>query len=407
MDTGVSRNLFPSLRSGRVWACDPSGRGREPFNYATVTDFYSGSGPYDAAFVQAFAASRTVRVPAGTYTVSNPIELFSGYALIGDSYVDTTIVSNAAALPVIRIKSGADKFEIRGLTISHAGTTPSAGGNGIRQEPGSTCDQGLIADCIVEFNWFGLNLEQTGRSVLQNVWSRKNTTDGFRMNAIGTNALQWQYEGCSAAQNGGDGFHWVTSGNASATSVGTVHNCTTFANAGRGLAFDGNAANPIAGVRISGGFFGEDRGDGIYLNTYSFGHNIEPDYMELSGGSGIYITTNNYRIHVKVGQVSGSGLDGLFSGAPDTNVVGGMYFANGRARVDGRQSGIYIYDRGTATITGVRCFDGGVDNQRFGVVANPDTLIVGCDLRGNGVSYQSLGGAITGNPAPQSTGNRT
>lgn len=373
-------------------------------NYVTVTDFYSGSGTYDAAFVAAFAANPTVRVPSGNYTITNPIELFSGYALIGDSYTNTRIISNSAALPVVRIKSAAEKFQIVNLNLSHAGTSVAAGGNGIRQEPGSSCDQGFIFNVVSEYNWFGLNLEQTARSVLQNVDSRFNVMDGFRMNGSGTNPLQWQFEGCGAGRNGGDGFHWVTTGTANGTSTGTLSNCTTFNNGGRGVSADGTPTNPLQGIRILGGFFGEDLGSGINLNTYGSGHFLTPIYVENCGDCGIYIGGNNALTHVAPGVIIGNGRDGLLTAGRDTNIVGGLYIGNGPRQEEGRQSGIYVFEA-SANISGVRCLDNGANQQAFGVVANPNTLIVGCDLRGNGVIGRPSA-AITGTPAPESIGNR-
>lgn len=368
--------------------------------YVTVTDFYSGSGPYDAAFTAAFAAGSTVRVPAGTYLVTQPIVITSGKALIGDSYADTKIVSSSPTLPVIRIVGGSDFFEISNLRITHEGVTAQLGGDGIQQDGGSTTDRGLLANLYIDYNFNGAQLYQTGRSVLQNVVAANNSEHGFLMVALGTNALQWQYEGCSAALNGANGFLWLSTGsNAGGTSTGTLSNCTTFANGQSGVFALGTAQNPLQGIRIVDGFFGADSGHGICLDTYGGGHVLRPSFVELSGLCGIYIGPSNASTHVAAGVVNGNGQDGILAAGSTTNIVGGIWQANGLAGLSGRQNGIYVYDS-QATITGARCRDNGANKQAFGVVASSDTLIVGCNLRGN------LSGSITGTPAPESTGNR-
>lgn len=84
-----------------------------------------------AAFVAAIAASKQVRVPAGTYIVTSLTVVKSGFQLIGDGKLVSIIRGTSTTEPIISLGSAALKtlnYQISGLTI-WAETTKTSGAN--------------------------------------------------------------------------------------------------------------------------------------------------------------------------------------------------------------------------------------------------------------------------------------
>lgn len=181
-------------------------------------------------------------------------------------------------------------------------------------------------------------------------------------------------------------------------SVGTLFNSYTYANSHHGFAAYGAASLPINSVRITDGFYGQDAGTCIYLDTYAKDHSISPDAVELAGNWNIYITRNNLNTVVQAKNVFQAAYDGLFSQANNTIINGGNYRNNGAGGVAGSQSGIYIYD-GSAVINGVTSRNFGGAIQKFGIAVLPDNVtITGCYLP-SGSTTDSTGALINGQVA--------
>lgn len=241
----------------------------------------------------------------------------------------------------------------------------------------------------------------TGYSVLTNVLSHHNVNHGFIFNGKGTGvaAVQWYVSQCNAGSNGGGGFVYFSSGTSGANAMGSLTDSETYHNGKWGVAVLGNASCPFHGFRLDGGLFGEDLWDDVYLDSYGGLHTVRPMFVELAGrvtgGStacGVNITANNTSVSVAIGQANNNAGDGLYTAATDTVTNGGIFSGNGSGGV--QRAGINVAG-GRATITGVRA-----KGQLNGIVANAQTLIVGCDLQGNS------GASISGSPAVN-TGNRT
>ncbi len=165
------------------------------------------------------------------------------------------------------------------------------------------------------------------------------------------------------------------------------------------MAAIGVSTNPIASIRIDGGFYGEDGGHGIYLDTWGNQHLIRPGFIELEGDCGIYLSDHNRQVQVGPTIVTNNGNDGILVNCPDVTITGGQFIANGRLHIGGRSNGIYFYSGGSGVVTGVRSRSWG-GQQDWGVVTNADVLLVGNDLRNNNL------GAQTGATNPSSVGNR-
>ncbi|PXA83481.1 hypothetical protein DMC25_17975 [Caulobacter sp. D4A] len=382
-------------------------------NYTFVDD-HKLPGDLDdtQSFKRAFDASNDVRMLARVYTVSAPVVIAPlptqnpkrGLSLKGCGIGVTTIRSTNASAPVILIPAATDYVTLMDFTADHVGTTPQPGGDGIKLEVAAnySWDNGVVTNVRCNFNHIGWNLGMTAYTLFVNCGAVSNVSHGFSFkadSAYSTNPLQYYLTKCNAALNGGDGYRYATQGTAPATPVGALETCVTYKNGGHGVAAYGLQTNPIASIRIDGGFYGEDLGHGIYLDTWGSLHLVRPGFIELAQECGIYLSDHNRQVQVGPTIVTNNGLDGMLANCPDVTVTGGQFIANGRRKVTGRSNGLYFFQNGTGVVTGVRAREWG-SQQDWGVVTNAEVLLVGNDLRNN------LLGAQTGATNPASTGNR-
>jgi hypothetical protein len=380
-------------------------------NYVFVDDYSPApNGDYAPAFAAAFAASNEVRMLAKTYLVKSPIVLpaRANIALRGCGIGVTRIQSDAANQPVIIIKAATDYVTMADFIVEHI-VTPVAGGDGIKLEKAVnySWDNGVITNVRANSNWIGWNLGMTAYTTLVNCGAAKNKSHGFSFTSnpdYAQNPLQYYLTKCTASQNGGDGYHYGVEHGAAqtgivTTSVGALEQCVTWANLGNGVAAVGLQTNPLASIRIDGGFYGEDHGHGIYLDTWGAQHLLRPGFIELSGDCGMYLSDHNNQIQVGPTIVVNNGNDGMLINCPDVTITGGQFIANGRLHNGGRSNGIYFFTGGSGVVSGVRSRSWG-GQQDWGVVTNAEVLLVGNDLRNNNL------GAVTGATNPNSIGNR-
>lgn len=383
-------------------------------DYANVNDYLNvGDTHYDGAIARAlsdkgkayFPAKPYLTNPGEYYRIVDTVLLSSGQALIGDGAGTTKLVSETGNKPVITLGENMYWFHISGMTIAHVDNPVVAGGDGIYQGQGLTdwVDNALMEDLLVIQNYHGLNLGKAYKGTIRDVFSNGNLGCGFYFVTTGNatvngvpvgGPLQWVLDNCAAQANTSDGYAYTVTGTGhggfgAGTSVGTITNCVSFANGGHGISMIGTAAQPIQGVRIEGGFFGEDAGEGIYMDTYGYAHALRPLYLELAGGSNIYLTANNFQTMIALGECVGAWNDGITSiGAIDTVVTGGVFRNNGLAGnmgVGATWAGIRI-DGGSAQINSVRCLDSGAGIQSYGIsVTGDDVIICGSRLTDNAI----------------------
>lgn len=380
-------------------------------NYVFADDYRLPGDPDDTlSFQRAFAVSNEVRMLAKVYTVNAPVQFpRGGTALKGCGIGVTFIRSTNPAQPVILIPAATDYVTMMDFTVDHLGVTPVAGGDGIQLQKAISYswDNGVITNVRANSNYIGWNLGMTAYTTLVNCGAAKNLSHGFSFTAnpdYAANPLQYYLTKCTASENHGDGYHYVTEHGARqtgivTTSVGALEHCVTWANFGHGVSAVGLQTNPIASIRIDGGFYGEDKGHGIYLDTWGAQHLIRPGFIELANECGVYLSDHNQQIQVGPTIMVNNGLDGMLVNSPDTTITGGQFIANGRRKVGGRANGVYFFESGSGVVSGVRSRAAG-GQQDWGVVTNAEVLLVGNDLRNNNL------GAQTGGLNAASTGNR-
>jgi hypothetical protein len=358
---------------------------------------------------------------------------------------NSVFVGTTPNLPVISVPHAS----LIGVNLKNFGisrnVTATAGADGISWQLIS--DYGLISNVLVQKCWVGFHLGIIGFGIVENCRAELNLNDGFRQTA-NANSSQWSFNTCLSQQNAGNGYTLTTTGTGQ-ISVGTYTNINSFANTGFGFAALGNAACPIFGIRMIGGFFGQDGSHEVFLDTYGTGHKILNTYTELAGtfstgpgvisgggtppsnvGSGFFITANNNLTRLTDVTAETHSNSGINTSGTKTIISSPICTGNGMAGVSGDQNGILVL-AGAMSVTG-GCLSNisGDVFQEFGVAAPTGVglSIVGVDLSGNitgpyaittavnsavlsgntlGDTHIPTGGVVVGNPTSGSGGNGT
>lgn len=373
-----------------------------------------GSTDDKVALQAALATLKAVFIPPSPtcYMTSGSLTISAGQVAEGDTAQTSCIKASTAALPIFIVPVHNDttntNIVIKNLKLDRS-IAATVGGDGIYF--GSYATLVLFDHLFVQNQYNGISLHSTDTSDINNSVVQNNYANGILLTSSSWYpTMQWSMKDVFLLGNNGDGLRATTVAAAGQASVGTLTNLRSFANTGHGVNFIGvDAGDPLQGVRLIGGFFGQDGASEIYLDTYGSGHVIEPSYTELAGtaatgrtlgtaasnvGAGIELSANNYNTEVKCGACNGNSYDGLISSAVDVDIVGGMYTNNGQAAGAagvGRANGIYI-NAGTGVISGVKVGNTqGLTTQKYGIAANVDGLsISGGDYRNNAVSYSAL-----------------
>lgn len=374
---------------------------------ANVNDYLNdGDTNYDGAISRCLAANNHAYFPAkpklldanNYYHTTATVTLQSGQSLKGDGPGVSKLVCDTASVPVITLGNNIYWYGIIGLTIAHS-VTATTGGDGIFQGQGATAwvDNCNVENVLLVANYNGANLGKSFSGRWLNVVSQGNVYDGFAQTTNGAatvngnsfgGPLQTVFIGCAAKANGHDGFSYKSTGSVPlGSSMGTLVDCETFANGHHGVSAIGLPSHPLHSIRIDGGFYGEDLGHGIYLDTYASNHSLCPQFMELAGGSNIYITANNDSPYISLTQCTGAYNDGIICiGATNVMIEGGHFINNGRNPAGGISSAGIRIDGGSAMIIGVRARDTGSGLQDYGISApGTNVFISGCHLGGNAI----------------------
>lgn len=363
-----------------------------------------GDGTTDdtAAFNAALAAVVAVRAPASTYNLAGTVNVVqNGQQLMGDGQGATVFSHNNTTLPGIKIANGLTGWALSGFTSTRPGTA-AAGADGITVN--GSCSQAMVSDVTIEKSYGGFVAGGTDISRLVRVTCQQNQEVGFYFSPTGTNGtLQWYLLNCLSQKNGNSGYQFTATTGPAQCTLGTIQECYSFANSGFGIGFSGLSGVPIQGVRIFGGFYGQDANHEIYLDTYGGQHCIRGVNVELAGtiatgpsmstaatnaGSGVEITANNIDVVVNGVHSDGNSDSGLVTAATTTQITGGAYTNNGAANTVGNQNGIMAVSSSGARIivTGIRAGNRGTNtSQQNGVYGDDgnNTAIQGCDLTGN------------------------
>jgi hypothetical protein len=312
----------------------------------------------------ALATGKPIYAPSGNYKTSGNHSIGAdGQRVFGDGRKATIFTIASSSNPGFIFASGTIGAGIADVSIVRSGS-PSSGAYGISQP--AVLEKASIEGVTVLGHYVGIFLTNTDYSIVRDTIVEGSVNFGVEHHSVlGNGQCQWTFEHCLFVKNGNHGYYFQAAPGSSSNSLGEYINLSTFANNGCGLCFLGNSSvNFIAGVRILGGFFGEDGYHEILLDTYGGAHTISSVSAELPGrgltgptrskppsnvGAGIVITSNNMDVTVVGVRVNGASDDGLFSEAQYLNLSGSMFTNNGAAL--STRNGIHIAG-GSANVVG-------------------------------------------------------
>lgn len=381
-------------------------------DYGAVGDGITG----DTAAIQlAIDTGNKIYIPEGTYLITAALTFaIAGQAFEGSGRKSTIFLSTSTGNS-IEIAESIEFVEFRNFKLTKNAGTAVSGNDGIKFL-GYT-NQSLIERIDVTYHWNGLYLSATGYSYVNDILCDNNYNNGIHMrNTTSIGAVQWTINKSLCQRSNGYGLYVQTLAGPSSCSFGELTMFSTYANKLGGVRFEGSATTPLNAIRWNGGFVGEDGNDTVRFDTYaSSTHKINSVFSELAGvsacgvnqttsatstGWGFYCTSSNTSLVFTNCIALGNSYDGLFSRAPRILITGSEFRLNGAAGVGGSMNGVYI-GAGAATITG----NASRGNPSYGVyLMNDNHIVVGNDLRENGVGGLGSGVALT---ASQTLGNQT
>lgn len=349
------------------------------------------------------------------YITSNTLTVSAGQSVYGTGPATSCIKASTAANAIFIVPVHADttnsNFSVTDMLLDRS-IAATAGGDGIGFT--SYVNNATLSNLLIRNQYNGISVMSTDKSTMSNITTYQNYNIGVLMTSSNWYpTMQWNLFDVFSTNNESDGFRATTATNSYGSpcaSMGTWANLATFANNGYGANFIGiSATYCMEGVRITGGFFGQDANDEIHLDTYNSGggsNAIQPQYAELAGtsatgrtgshaatnvGSGIYLSTNVGPSIVSCGICNGNSADGLATFANMLQVTGGNYTNNGQASIATRRVGINVLGgnaRGTS-IGAVTAGNTAGSSQQYGIalVGGGDLVSVGgANLLNNGVA---------------------
>lgn len=356
------------------------------------------------AFRRALLSLRALVIPEGIYRISGGLVISqNGMKIRGAGTTATKILIDSSNLSGITLKPGLNNIELSGFTLTRE-KSPVAGAYGIDFTQASV-GQSLLKDLIVERHFRNIGLGPTDYSLVQNVISQHATDVGMYLtNTTMDGTCQWTLDRVLSQKNGAVGIMFRARTGPHQVTLGTWKDISTFANSSNGIAVLGLSSTPVQGVRISGGFMGEDGDSEILLDTYGGQHQLLGTFVELAGrgktgrefstqpsniGSGIEVTPNNLDTQITSIHSNGNSWDGLsLSGV--VNIVGNSRATNnGLARKPGRRNGVRALGPSRLIISGGYFGNTGAGtSQQYGANASDKKLvtIVGADMSRNTVA---------------------
>ncbi|WP_404927162.1 hypothetical protein [Mesorhizobium sp. ORM16] len=366
--------------------------GASVFAYGTVDP--TGGSDSSAAFQAAAAAGKAIIVPPGTYKLSSTINItLSGTRFIGAGRGNTVITTYSTGHG-FSVASGLSYIEFSDFTLNRNGVPTSNAQNGIHFA--GITERARVTRIEATGHWHNYRMCATSLSKIYDNFSDNAYGNGYYItneDAVAA-GLQWEVISCFAQRSNDRGIKYFSNFGTSAV-VGPLVDFWSYANKLGGIAYMGTSGKPINGVRIIGGFSGEEGGDSLYIDTYGTTEShINGLETEINGssavgvnksipapnvGRGITLTSNNTAALLTGCVALGHSYSGIVTSCPRITITGCTARNNGAAEAGGEQIGIYLA-AGRAVVTG--CSSLGHDGPAgFGIYAENDThIIVGNDV---------------------------
>ncbi|MDG4856432.1 phage tail fiber protein [Mesorhizobium sp. WSM4982] len=372
----------------------------------SVKDFGAvGNGTTDdttaiANAIASLTAGGELWLPRGTYKVTSQLNIaVSGIRVRGEGR-GVTVISSSAAGHTFQVNNGLSYVEFHDFQLTRpvAARPAVSGQDGIHFT--NLSERVLIDNVEVSRHWDGIRLGITSFSKVTNNLVTDCYSNGIHAtNADGAGGMQWTLINNLCQQCNGWGVLFENP--SGAASVGEIINQSTYANKLGGMAFKGLVTGALSGVRILGGFLGQDGNDEIYFDTYSVTANtVRGVFIELAGtspcgvdlgtaitntGHGINATSHNAAIAITDNHIIGNAWSGISTAADRCQIVGNNIRLNGAAGLAGELAGI------TQVAGNVQIVGNSSKGQTFGVFFTTDgpNVMVGNDLSENTGPYGS------------------
>ncbi len=358
-----------------------------------VTDNTAG---INLALAAVATGSKQIYAPAGNYlTQGNHLIQKDGQSIVGDG-IEATIftVTQAAncAFKILNPNSPPDLLTdigLKGFSIRRQGE-PAATGVGI--DASNPVYRARFESLLIEGHQRGMLLGNTDYSIVRDVIVQRSRAEGvYHRNNANEGACQYTFEHCLFQINSGHGYKFDTQSGPLSVSLGEFVNVSTYANTGSGLQFIGTSATPIQGIRIVGGFFGEDADTELYLDTWGGYHKIVGTSIELTGsartghtvqpfqptsgvdpshaGVGIMVLSHDRDVLISGVRINNVSSDGIYMGAALATITGCNLSNNGANNaLTNDRNGVKVF-AGSALVTGNTFFNyPGTSDQKYGVM---------------------------------------
>lgn len=281
-----------------------------------------------AALNAAASSKKYVEIGEGLFKTTGVINIGSGVKIIGYGPTASEILIASTTASAFQFADGAVHAEISKLSIKRSGT-PGANAHGVVSL--GVVSMCKLAELYVQGHQDGMNLGGTGYSEIADIVVTNNLRNGIAMaKATGFNAIQWYISRILAQVNGNHGIYAEGLAGDGDAALGDWLDIRTFANSGAGAAINGYVGSAVNGLRLRGGFIGEDGIAGIYMNSRGFGHKIENMFLEIAGtrttgptlttpatmnAPGLQINPNEQDVKVSDCYVYGNSGSGIVSNA--------------------------------------------------------------------------------------------
>lgn len=338
-------------------------------DFVSALDFgATGDGTTDdtAAIQLALDTGKRIYFPAGTYKVTSQLDItLSGTCVIGAGRAQTIFMSSITGKS-FSVDSGLSYIEFRDFSLTRASGGGTSGNNGIHFD--GITERAFLNNLEVTEHYINFRFCTTSYSKAQDIFSDNSRSHGIYItneDAVAA-GLQWEMVRPFAQRADGWGIRYFSNFGTSAV-VGPLLAPWLYANKLGGIAFQGTSTKPLNGIRIIGGFSGEEGGDSLYIDTYgTVDSQVDSFQTEINGtgpvgvnqgtsaphvGRGIVVTANNTAAKITGCIALGHSGSGIVSECPRIVIAGCTVRGNGAASLSGDQTGIYIVG-GRAVIVG-------------------------------------------------------
>lgn len=309
------------------------------------------------AFQGAAGFGRCVWVDDGSYRLnSTPSVTLSGTKFEGSGPGKVVITTYSAGHGFV-VQSGLYHVEFEGFKLLRFGVPTSDAQNGIHFI--GLTERARVARVNSEGHWHNFRLCATSLSRCENIFSNNaygNGVDQTNEDCVAA-GMQWEINFFFVQCSNGYG-HRIYSNFGTTSNIATVRGWWSFANRMGGVYVQGQATHPINGCRWIDGFSGEEGSDSMRIDSYgtvdiqisgiqteingTAANGVNHSYAPTNAGRGFTITANNTNVIFTGCTALGHAYSGLVTSCPRYTITGCSLRANGKAKVGGERSGIYL-----------------------------------------------------------------